>query len=131
MRMHTYLKCDREFAYPALDNPMYSTSMKVAHWQPREHSKGRIKVKPIKMFGLAALLALMVMAFLGASSAMAETTALCETEAGPENPCESMITHVHETSVSKAKLLSTSTVECDVLFLGDVQEEGSPMIING
>ena len=55
----------------------------------REYLQGRIKMKSLKIFGLGALFALMVMAFLGASSAMAETTALCETEAGPENPCES------------------------------------------
>ena len=99
-------------------------------------------MKPIKMFGLAALAALMAMAFVGASWAMAEETALCGVD---EDPCESanQVTHVHETSVGKAKLLSSSNVECNVLFLGDVllneneEEEGylqyldSPLIIHG
>ena len=85
-------------------------------------------MKPIKMFGLAALAALMAMAFVGASSAMAESTALCSTES---EPCEA-ISHVHETSVGKAKLLSEPTVECDVLFLGDtVAETSKPLHVSG
>jgi hypothetical protein len=84
-------------------------------------------MKPIKMFGLAMLAALLAMAFVGSSSAMAEYTGLCseDREKCPE------ITHVHETSVGKAKLLnSVKTVECDALFLGDVTE-GAPAIIKG
>jgi hypothetical protein len=73
-------------------------------------------VKSIKMFGLAALAAVMAMAFVGASSAMAEHTALCATD---EALCASPLAHVHEESVGKAKLLSSITVECNVLFLGD------------
>jgi len=85
-------------------------------------------VKPIKMLGLAALAALMAMAFVGASSAMAEETALCM-----EEPPECVaLEHVHETSVGKAKLLSEPTVECDVLFLGDtVSGTSKPLHING
>jgi len=87
-------------------------------------------VKPIKMFGLAALAALMAMAFVGASSAMASSTALCATEGAT---CASPITHVHETSVGKAKLLSSlPTIECNALFLGDaVAGLASPVVING
>jgi len=84
-------------------------------------------VKPIKMFGLAALAALMAMAFVGASSAMAEPTVLCT---GDGSGCGAV--HIHETSTSKGKLLAGSiTVECDVLFLGDaagVYEAGTPLI---
>src|SRR6185436_18150219 len=74
--------------------------------------KGRVKMKPIKMLGLTALAALMAMAFIGASSAMAEDTVLCSTD--PATSCTE-VTHVHETSVTKAKLLTSFlTVECDV-----------------
>jgi hypothetical protein len=76
-------------------------------------------VKAIKIIGLAALTALLAMAFVGASSAMAEPTALCKAD---QNPCEekNVVSHVHETSVGKAKLLSSvGTTECNVLFLGD------------
>jgi hypothetical protein len=75
-------------------------------------------MKPIKMFVLT-LAALMAMAFVGASSTMAESTALCGVE---ESPCSegNSITHIHETSVGKAKLKSSlPTIECNVLFLGD------------
>ena len=56
-------------------------------------------MNPIKMFGLAALAALMAMAFVGVNSAMGEETALCKAD---ENPCaaENIITHVHETTLS-------------------------------
>ncbi|HET7485029.1 MAG TPA: hypothetical protein VFJ64_06580 [Solirubrobacterales bacterium] len=79
-------------------------------------------MKPIKMFGLAALAALMAMAFVGASSAMAGT-ALCgadEAECAEGN----IITHFHETSVGKGVLLATPKIECSVLFLGEVVGEG-------
>jgi hypothetical protein len=73
-------------------------------------------MKPIKMFSLTALAALMAMAFLGASLAMAEPTTLCSEDI---TECEP-ITHVHEESVGHALILSSfTTVECEVLFLGD------------
>jgi hypothetical protein len=79
------------------------------------------------MFGLAALAALMAMAFVGASSAMAEfPTALCKEDAStfPELVCPAgkLISHVHETTAGTKAVLKTSllTVECEVLFLGDV-----------
>jgi hypothetical protein len=90
-------------------------------------------MKPVKMLGLAALTALLAMAFVGASSAMAESTGLCSAD---ESPCEAgkSILHVHETTLSgsKATLLnSISNVLCDALFLGDVEEEGNPEVIEG
>jgi hypothetical protein len=99
-------------------------------------------VKSIKMLGLAAIAALMAMAFVGASSAMAtDATALCTAD---ESPCAdaNLATHVHETTNgTKATLLSsTLNVECEVLFLGDVQNdattgkklaENTPLIIKG
>jgi hypothetical protein len=90
-------------------------------------------MKSIKMFGLAALAALMAMAFVGATSAMASTTSLCpaDTAGMAEEPCN--ITHVHETSVVKATLLNSLTnVTCNVLFLGDVEAGTSnPLVIKG
>jgi hypothetical protein len=87
-------------------------------------------VKPIKMLGLAALAALLAMAFVGASSAMAESTGLCMEDA---NPCVAS-EHVHETTLSGAKaiLLAKPEVKCDVLFLGDaLSSSGNPLIIHG
>jgi hypothetical protein len=92
-------------------------------------------VKQIKMFGLAALAALMAMALVGATSAMATgSTALCKVD--NQSPCleENIITHVHEESVGHAKLLSSFvTVECEALFLGDALNKGlnSPLVIHG
>ncbi|HET7484401.1 MAG TPA: hypothetical protein VFJ64_03405, partial [Solirubrobacterales bacterium] len=77
-------------------------------------------MKSLKMLGLAALAALMAMAFVGASSAAAETN-LC---ANDEANCASPITHIHETSVGKAILLASPKIECNVLFLGEVVGHG-------
>src|SRR6185436_3049287 len=98
------------------------------------------QMKPIKMFGLAGLAALMAMAFVGVSSAMAESTALCkEDQAASECPSEKRVTHIHEVSVGKAKLLTTLiTVECNVTFLGETKNAnketkslGEPLRIEG
>jgi hypothetical protein len=90
------------------------------------------KVKAIKMIGLAALTALMAMAFVGASSAMAESTSLCSAD---ESPCASanQLGSVHETSVGKAKLLTSfGTTECDVLFSGTIATKlANPLVISG
>jgi hypothetical protein len=86
-------------------------------------------MKAMKMIGLAALVALMATAFVGASSAVAETTGLCGADEGA--PCQA-VTHIHEISVGKAKLLtSIGTTECTALFLGDVKSSGSPLVISG
>ena len=86
-------------------------------------------MRSIKMLSLAALAALLAMAFVGAGSAMAESTTLCSSEA---ETCEA-ISHVHETSVGKGKLKSElPTIECTVLFLGDTEVGTSaPLVING
>jgi hypothetical protein len=92
-------------------------------------------MKPIKMFDLAAIAALLAMAFVGASSAMATgSTALCTVD---ESPCSAgnIVTHVHETTLSgaKARLLGNPEVKCNVLFLGDALNSGlaNPLIIHG
>jgi hypothetical protein len=94
-------------------------------------------VKPIKMLGLAVAAALMAMALVGASSAMAtESTALCEVHQSP-CPEANIITHVHEETLSgeKGRLLSSSlNVECKVLFLGEslgLSEPPESLIIHG
>ena len=82
------------------------------------------------MLGLAALAALLAMAFVGASSAMAEPTVLCSNDI-EIGECEE-VTHVHETSVGKAKLESElPTIECNVLFLGSGTGGTSPLVISG
>jgi len=104
-------------------------------------------VRLIKMFGLAALAALMAVAFAGATSAMAESTSLCQEDTSTiENPktgelepkeCSGgkTVTHVHETTLEGAQaVLKTSllTIKCDVLFLGDtVAETSEPLEITG
>src|SRR5436190_2230106 len=85
------------------------------------------------MLGLVALAALMAMAFVGASSAMAENTTLCSNDS--EESCTE-ITHVHETTLAgeanQATLLSSViNVKCDVLFLGDTLGPGEPLLIHG
>lgn len=84
-------------------------------------------MKPIKMFSLAALTASMAMAFVGASLAMAESTTLCT---GDGSGCG--VTHVHETSVGKVKLLANVTLEWNLLFLGDALSGlANPLVIHG
>jgi hypothetical protein len=87
-------------------------------------------VRAIKLIGLTALAALAVMALVGASSAMAETTGLCKVD--NENPCtNNPLTTVHEESVGKAILLAgSSTVECNVLFSGTAKL-GNPATVTG
>ncbi|HET7484992.1 MAG TPA: RHS repeat-associated core domain-containing protein [Solirubrobacterales bacterium] len=83
------------------------------------------------MLVLAALAALTAMAFLGATSAMAEPTVLCSAD---ESPCAAIhqVTHVHETSVGKAILLAAPKIECNVLFLGEAEEgEAGQVVIEG
>lgn len=91
-------------------------------------------MKAIKMVGLVALAALMAMAFVGANSAMAEETTLCSSDEATCSP-ENLISHMHEESVGKAKLItSVGTIECDSLFLGDTAEgtgEGAELTITG
>ena len=83
------------------------------------------------MFGLAAIAALMAMALVGASSAMAGSTTLCKKDATP-CPTKEIVSSIHEVSVGKAKLLSTFlTVECDVLFSGTSLGTASPIVIHG
>lgn len=92
-------------------------------------------MKSMKMLYLAALAVLMTMALVATPSALAEPTGLCgadpEHEEATEAECKP-ITHVHEVSVSKAVLLTSVKVECDVLFLGDeIEESETPLELEG
>ena len=82
-----------------------------------------------KAFRFAALAAFLALALVGTSSARAESTLLCSTD--PSSACTAK-THLHETTSSKAKLLtSAGTIECSVLFLGDAGSLGSPLLVEG
>ena len=99
--------------------------------QTQMRFRRRARATPTVLLGLVALTALMAIAFLSTTSAMAESTALCSKD---ESPCasENRITHIHETSVGKAKLESSlPTIECNVLFLGEVGALAAPQIIEG
>jgi hypothetical protein len=90
-------------------------------------------MRSIKMLGLAALAALMAMASLGASSAMAGNTQLCKAD---EEPCAAgnVITHVHGETVAGAPavlLSSLGNVTVKVLYLGDSLGLGAPLVIHG
>jgi hypothetical protein len=90
-------------------------------------------MRSIKMLGLAAFAALMAMASLGASSAMAGNTQLCMAD---EEPCAAanVIAHVHEETVSGAPatvLTSLGNVTCTALFLGLTLGLGAPLVIHG
>lgn len=79
-------------------------------------------MKPSKTFGLVVLGALISMAFVGASSVMAEETTPCQVD---ENPCSEghEITHIHLSTLAGHKLVINTnvlTVECDALGLGEV-----------
>lgn len=92
-------------------------------------------MNPIKMLGLMALLALMAMAIVGASSAAAEGTSLCSADES-SCPMEKVFKHVHETTLSgKKAVLETglTVVKCDVLFLGNAIEntESGALVISG
>ncbi len=92
-------------------------------------------MKAIKLAWATALVLLTVTALAGPSSATAETTALCSYTPVLGEACEgTLVTHVHETTITgaKAKILSsTLNVECDVLFLGDALSLASPLVIHG
>jgi hypothetical protein len=92
----------------------------------------RTSSTPIRTLCLTAFAVLLAIGFLGASSAIAETTALCQID---ESPCGAGngATSLHETSVGKAKLLtSIGTIECSVLFAStSVGAAGNPQKIEG
>jgi hypothetical protein len=87
------------------------------------------------MFGLAAVAAVAAMAFVGASSAMATSTALCtEDSAGATCPAGKLASHVHYVATGALLLNPILTISCTALFLGNVSNPtllGAPLVING
>jgi hypothetical protein len=86
-------------------------------------------MKLIKIAGLGFLAAIVSMALIGVSPAMAENTALCNTD---EEPCAAgdQTTEVH--FVAEDILIRTSTMdyECDALLLATVLKLGSPQTLD-
>lgn len=88
----------------------------------------------IKVFGLSIITAIAAMAFVGASSASAENTALCTIDAGICSAGE-LAKHVHyESTEAIIKTTTPSlTIKCKVSYLGDVLSPwlASPLVIHG
>jgi len=86
-------------------------------------------VKLIKMFGLTAVAAVVAMAFVGASSAMATNTVLCTVN---EDPCleKNWAKSIHMVTTAKPKLLSSiGTIECaSSLGEGTLGKLGLPQV---
>ena len=80
----------------------------------------------IKMIGLAAITAVAAMAFVGASSAMAGNTALCETNT---EPCTSAATTAHFVDKGGFLLSSVVNVTClEALLSASVLALGAPQV---
>lgn len=80
-------------------------------------------MKLARMIGLGLVAAIAVMALIGASSAMAETTALCKVD---EDPCAeaNQVTEVHYKAEKIIILTSSMNYECDALLSGTVSKLG-------
>jgi hypothetical protein len=85
----------------------------------------------IKMLGLAVIAAAVAMAFAGASSALAESTALCaEDSAGSTCPSGKLVSHVHMVDPALQMLNSIQNFTCEVLYLGNIENPtllGNPL----
>jgi hypothetical protein len=95
----------------------------------------RTAMKPNGIGGLTALAASILVAFVGASSAMAEETSLCDVDPGTGSPapCPAghLITHVHEEGWVKI-LTPVLSFTCGAAFLGDALSSlSSPLTIHG
>lgn len=98
-------------------------------------------MKQLRALGFVALAALMAIAVVGATSAMAESTALCTVDPGEGAqeacPAEHLFSHLHAATEAGNKavfLSSVLNVECDLLYLGNVTSAnnlGSPLVISG
>jgi hypothetical protein len=88
-------------------------------------------VRTLKLFGLAALAAVAAMAFVGASSAMASSTLLCNNDEALGS-CSSATTHVHAVATDGKLLTSLGTVLCQTaLLLADALALGAPQVLHG
>jgi hypothetical protein len=93
--------------------------------------KGELQVRLIKSLGLTAVAAIAAMAFVGASSAMAESTALCTAN---ELPCQSAniyTGHVEATATNPTLKTNVATITCESsTILGNALGLGNPLIIH-
>ena len=80
-------------------------------------------MKLVRMIGLGLIAAVAATALLGASSAMAETTALCEVD---EDPCEeaNQVTEVNYEAEDLYVLTSVMEYECDASLSATVSKLG-------
>jgi hypothetical protein len=85
-------------------------------------------VKIVKAFSLAISVVGLAMALLGSSTAMAESTALCEAD---ESPCNSPVSHVHYVASNLEVLTSAMDYKCDALLLASVGKLGAPQVLEG
>jgi len=104
--------------------------------------EGRIKVRLIKMLGLAAVAAIAAMAFVGASSAVAGSTDLCTEHPNAENKCpagtslalvKDGIHYVDPLALLRAvgAFGVTKDILCEALFLGEALDLAAPLVIHG
>lgn len=95
--------------------------------------EGRTEMRLIKMLGLTAIAAVAAMAFVGVSSAMAESTAFCaEDSAESTCPPGKTISHVHMIDPALVMLNPIQNLTCEVLYLGEIEGSlGSPLVARG
>jgi hypothetical protein len=88
-------------------------------------------VRTLKAIGLILTCAITAVAFLGASTASAETTALCKKH---ENPCAAAniyTGHIEAVAENPKLLTNAGTIQCKkALFLGNALGLASPLIIH-
>jgi len=88
-------------------------------------------MKSIKALSVAALVALTATAFVGATLARAESTALCGID---ESPCSTnnQVTHIHLVATKATLLTAIVNAECSALFLGETSASlAAPLVIKG
>jgi hypothetical protein len=88
---------------------------------PRRKPRKENPMRPTKTFGLAALTAMAVMAFIGATSAMAESTELCSEDTATFTdqvcPAGKAVTTISSTATTLELLTSISNLRCEFALL--------------
>jgi hypothetical protein len=88
-------------------------------------------MRPVKLFGLAAVAAVAAMALIGAAPAIAGNTALCSTNNGGLLTCpiEKQVTSFHSVALNSVFLTSVGNVTCkEALAEGSVLGLAAPQI---
>jgi len=95
---------------------------------PAAAQRKEVTVKKVKTMGsFVVFLVILAMALLGPSTAMGESTALCEAD---ESPCTGPASHVHYVA-EHIFILGPYTYHCDALLLASVGELGAPQVLEG